>query len=341
MKKLSFPTNRYFRAMAWLTVQELVKNYQGVQVLGSLSFSLEKGMQLGIAGETGSSKTTLLKIMAGLLQSDDGVVILDGERVLGPAEKLIPGHPKIGYLSQHFELRNHYKIREELDLESPLNKKERVELFEICAITNLLDRKTTDLSGGERQRVALARILIQKPSLLLLDEPFSNLDPSHKRSMKQVLAQLSSAYGMTTILVSHDGADLLSWAQHILLLQKGKIIQSGKPADLYYRPVSAYAAGLLGDYTLFDGEEAVQFTSSQLSKLEKPSFPFFVRPEQLQLSRTSSYGVMVQVKNTLFMGSHSLIEVYWNGKRILVQATNEDFGTGEMAFLQLKSSHNF
>ena len=327
--------------MGWLTVQGLEKNYQGRRVLDGISFSLDRGTQLGIAGETGSSKTTLLQIIAGLLQADSGVVLLEGQPVLGPLERLIPGHPQIGYLSQHFELRNHYRVGEELDLVSPLSKKEQTDLFTICAISHLLDRKTADLSGGERQRIALARVLIKKPSLLLLDEPFSHLDPAHKRTMKQVLAQLSFTYGLTTILVSHDGADLLSWAQHIILLQNGKIVQAGKPIDLYHHPLNAYAAGLLGEFNMFDSVDEALFTSSMLGSLKNSAFPLFLRPEQFELAKNGPLGLLVHVKSAHFMGNHTLLEVYWNNKRMLVRADMGTFDPGETAFLRLKSSHNF
>ena len=238
--------------MAWLSIKGVEKHYDGNPVLKNLSFSLDRGVQLGIAGATGSSKTTLLRIIAGLLQADGGSVWLDGKRVEGPDEKLIPGHPSIGYLSQHFELRNNYRVIEELEVASVLTKEKEEKLYSLCQISHLLSRKTTSLSGGERQRIALARVLLKSPSLLLLDEPFSNLDPDHKRTIKQVLKKISHEFGITTILVSHDGADLLSWADSLLLMHEGQIIQEGSPQMLYQNPINEYVAGLLGNYTRID-----------------------------------------------------------------------------------------
>jgi iron(III) transport system ATP-binding protein len=222
--------------MPFLTIQQLDRTFQGDKIIDQLSFSIEKGIKLGIAGETGAAKTTLLKIIAGLLQPDDGQVLLDGVKIKGPDEQLLPGHPAIGFVSQHFELRNNYTVEEELEMASKLDPQETAHIVSICKIDHLIKRKTTALSGGERQRIVLARTLLKKPSLLLLDEPFSNLDPAHKSQIKEVLDELTTAFSLTMILVSHDGSDLLSWADHLLVLQKGKIIQQGSPATVYYRP---------------------------------------------------------------------------------------------------------
>jgi len=104
--------------MSWLTVQNLEKIYKGESVIDQLSFSINQGIKLGIVGETGAAKTTLLKIIAGLLQADGGQVLLDGVKVNGPEDQLLPGHPAIGYVSQHFELRNNYRVEEELEMAS-------------------------------------------------------------------------------------------------------------------------------------------------------------------------------------------------------------------------------
>lgn len=235
--------------MSWLVAESLRKSYKEHLVLNEIQLQLQQGERLAIAGETGSGKSTLLKIIAGLLQPDAGKVFFEGARVLGPDEKLLPGHDKIGYLSQHFELLNNYRVEEVLEMKTVLPEEEALRIIHLCGIGNLLDRKTTELSGGERQRVALARTLVAKPSLLLLDEPFSNLDAVHKRSMKETLHRLEQELSLTQIMVSHDGSDLLSWASRILIIQKGAIIQEGNPKDVYQNPDTEYCAALLGAYT--------------------------------------------------------------------------------------------
>src|SRR5690349_14976068 len=190
-------------------------------LLGGVNFSLPKGRKLVVAGETGSGKTTLLKTIAGLAQADKGKVLFEGQRVLGPAEKLIPGHGGIAYLSQEFELPQHLRIEQVLEYANELPEAEAIALFRVCRIDHLMKRKTHQLSGGERQRIALAKLLIGAPRLLLLDEPFSNLDIIHKELLKSVIRDIGQKLGITCMLVSHDPMDTLSWAEEILVIKDG------------------------------------------------------------------------------------------------------------------------
>lgn len=318
--------------MPFLTVQQLDKTYQGEKIIDQLSFSIEKGIKLGIAGETGAAKTTLLKIVAGLLQPDGGQVLLDGVKIKGPEEQLLPGHPAIGFVSQHFELRNNYRVEEELEMASKLDPQETAHIVSICKIDHLLKRKTTALSGGERQRIVLAKTLLKKPSLLLLDEPFSNLDPAHKNQMKEVLDELTTAFSLTMILVSHDGSDLLSWADHLLLLQKGKIIQQGTPATVYYRPLNHYAAGLLGPFTSIDENDPIELVQL-FSKSGVANFPIIVRPAQLATSSQPKEGVLGIIQQSFFMGGYWLVQVLVDKKLICVQAVEKPSSAGVSVWL--------
>lgn len=216
--------------------------------LKDLGFFQRKGQRLAIVGETGSGKSNLLKMIAGLATPVEGVVFFEGSRVLGPLERLIPGQPGIAYLSQHFELWNNYHVQEILSYTNDLSPQEASELYRLCHIDHLLGRRTDQLSGGERQRIALARILVHPPRLLLLDEPFSNLDMIHKRILKKVIADSASRFDITCTLVSHDPRDILPWADELLILHDGRLIRQGTPLDVYSRPENEYTAALLGDY---------------------------------------------------------------------------------------------
>jgi ABC-type sulfate/molybdate transport systems ATPase subunit len=218
-----------------------------------LSFTQLKGQRLAIVGETGSDKSNLLKMIAGLAAPAQGKVYFEGERVLGPLERLIPGQPGIAYLSQHFELWQNYRVSEVLSYANDMSPEESTTLYRLCDIAHLLDRRTDQLSGGERQRIALARLLVRPPRLLLLDEPFSNLDMIHKRTLKQTIRESANHFDISLVLVSHDPVDILSWADEVLILKDGQLIQQGPPREVYTLPKDEYAAALLGDYTLTDG----------------------------------------------------------------------------------------
>ena len=232
--------------------------------LENIHFTLQKNQRLAIAGETGSGKSTLLKIIAGLAapkpaantpeaSANQGAAFFEGVKVLPPQERLIPGQPGIAYLSQHFELWHNYRVAEVLDYNNDLEPTDAQNLYRLCHIDHLLSRRTDQLSGGERQRIALARLLVRPPRLLLLDEPFSNLDMNHKRTLKAVLQNIAKAFGITTILVSHDPYDTLTWAEKIIVLKDSRIVQQGPPREVYTTPKDEYVAGLLGDYTFAGG----------------------------------------------------------------------------------------
>jgi ABC-type sulfate/molybdate transport systems ATPase subunit len=222
--------------------------------LKDISFAQRKGRRLAIAGETGSGKSNLLKTIAGLATPPEGSIYFEGARVLGPLERLIPGHPGIAYLSQHFELWNNYHVEEILSYSNDLTPEDAAALYRLCHIDHLLERRTDQLSGGERQRIALARILVHPPRLLLLDEPFSNLDMIHKRTLKKVIGESASRFDITCILVSHDPRDILPWADELLVLRDGRLIRQGTPLDVYNRPLEEYTAALLGDYIQVNGD---------------------------------------------------------------------------------------
>ena len=221
--------------------------------LEKISFIQRKGQRLAIVGETGSGKSNLLKMIAGLVTPTQGAIYFEGSGVLGPLERLIPGQPGIAYLSQHFELWSNYRVSEVLSYANDLSPGEADSLYRLCDIAHLLSRRTDQLSGGERQRIALARLLVRPPRLLLLDEPFSNLDMIHKRSLKKTLHDSAVHFGISSILVSHDPLDILSWADEVLILRNGQLVQQGPPREVYTLPKDEYTAALLGDYTLADG----------------------------------------------------------------------------------------
>ncbi len=327
---------RYLLCMDFLQVTGISKQQGDVAVVAGIYFIQQRFQKLAIAGETGSGKSTLLKIIAGLEQPDSGEVVFEGKKVIGPMETLIPGHPGIAYLSQHFELRNNYRVEELLEYANQLSEAEAQELFAVCRISHLLKRKVDQVSGGEKQRIALARLLVGSPKLLLLDEPFSNLDPGHKRILKSVLTDIGERLQITCILTSHDPMDTISWADEIRVMQNGRIVQTGSPKEIYHNPSSEYIAGLFGTYNLFNAAEASLFTGMQ--KKNTDSGYFFIRPEQVMISLLPhENSVKGKVEDISFWGSFYEINVSVAGRRLIAKATDNGFNPGDAIYISLKN----
>jgi ABC-type sugar transport system ATPase subunit len=322
--------------MAWLTVNGISKQENRSFTVNNVFFTQDQFQKIAIAGETGSGKTTLLKMIAGLVQPDAGEIIFKGRKVSGPFEKLIPGHPGIAYLSQHFELRNNYRVEEELEAVNTLHENEAKRIYEVCRISHLLQRKTNELSGGERQRIVLARLLITSPKLLLLDEPFSNLDGTHKSIIKSVIRDISDKLNITCMMVLHDEADILSWADSILVMQQGKIIQQGTPEQVYHQPVNEYCAGLFGEYNLIDGKNEAFFP---LPGMKLNGKHLLIRPEQFKLHSHPKDGWKGTVKNILFYGSHYTLEIVVGNTVVKVRAYTNQYEKGETVGLSADVQH--
>ena len=288
--------------------------------LGNVQFVQPKGKKIAVAGETGSGKTTLLKTIAGLSQPERGEVYFEGQRVLGPAEKLVPGHPGIAYLSQQFELPQHLRIEQVLEYANVLPEEDARILFEVCRIDHLMKRKTSQLSGGERQRIALARLLIGAPRLLLLDEPFSNLDMIHKELLKTVIREVGRRLDITCVLVTHDPLDALSWADEVIVIRNARIVQQGTPRQVYRQPVNEYTAGLFGKYNLLEAGNGKRL---------------FVRPEQFKVGKKAFPAALKgRVKDVSFWGGFYEAEVVSeSGVTLITRAVDNELAAGDAVFI--------
>ena len=303
--------------MNLLEVQNISFQERNHSVLEAISFVQKPAQKLVISGETGSGKSTLLQILAGLVQPTSGEVWFDGKRVKGPQEVLVPGQKGIAYLSQHFELPQFLRVEQVMKYANTLAADEAETMFNVCRIERLLQRKTSELSGGERQRIALAKLLLSSPKLLLLDEPFSNLDNGHKKVLKSVLRDITEKLKITTLLVSHDPLDTLSWAEEILVLQEGKIVQKGPPPEIYRRPVNEYAASLFGSYNLIPAQKAKIF--ADLLRISLTDQNLLIRPEFFRFVENTENAIAGKVKSVQYFGSYFEVEVQLNDLTITVK----------------------
>ena len=320
--------------MEFLKITGVGKTENGNAVVSNIDLRVSRHHNIAIAGETGSGKSTLLKIIGGLAQADSGEVRFEGVRVEGPAEKLIPGHPGVAYLSQQYELPNNMWVEEVLEYADDLPAGEAAILYKACRIGHLLKRRTNQLSGGEKQRIALARLLTRMPGLLLLDEPFSNLDPIHKSILKSVLEDISRKLGTTCILASHDPVDTLSWADEIVVIRSGKLVQQGQPSIVYSKPADAYVAGLFGAYNFIPRDAAPLFYP--LSSIEKNRAIFF-RPEEIKPAAKAADTLEATVERISFMGAYHEIELSLQGLRLIMRLIHHAIKIGDRIHLSFNT----
>ncbi len=316
--------------MDFLRVTNISKKHGADFLLDNISFSQTAGHRIAIAGETGSGKTTLMRIIAGLGQADSGNVFFEGKQVKGVDEKLMPGHKGIACLSQHFELPNKYRVSELLAYANDLTHEANEELYAVCDIQHLMHRWSHTLSGGEKQRVALAKLLTTAPRLLLLDEPYSNLDLHHRRQLKNVVWNLGEKLGVTCMLISHEPDDILPWADEVFVMRYGRIIQQGAPREVYKQPNSEYVAGLLGPYNTMSTALA---TSLGLPPNGLP----IVRPEDITLS-TNKVGVPAIIDRILYLGGHCELIVIAEGQLLTMSLPNGRYKKGDIIQIQIKTT---
>ena len=293
-----------------LKVKNISFSYQEKPTINTISFELEKGKNMAVIGESGCGKSTLLKLIYGLYDLNKGQIFWNNTEVLGPRHHLIPGVDFMKYLAQDFDLMPFISVAENvgkyLSNFYPEQKKERItELLKIVEMSDYANIKAKNLSGGQMQRAALARVLALEPEVLLLDEPFSHIDNFRKNSLRRKLFGYLKEKQITTIFATHDSSDVLSFADDVLVLKDGKIIEEGNPKNIYNNPKNKYVASLFGD----------------VNEIEIDGKTTFIYPNQLMIVEKSN--LKVEVVNSYFIGSHYLIEANYNNLKIFFESEKE------------------
>ncbi len=302
-----------------------------------VGFRIDQGQITAIIGESGSGKSTLLKLIYGLLEPTDGEVRYAGVRVPGPSERLIPGHPAMRLVSQNFDNLNTYAKAwdnvasrlSNVDIDAKTRKTQ--EILDALRISHRAQHRVFDLSGGEKQRVAIARALVEGAAVLLLDEPFNQVDASFREQLQQDIRRIVDATGLTVIMVSHDPDEVMAMADRLLVLREGRLAASGAPADLYRHPPDAYTARLLARSNIVSASEARALGLPAES-------PLAIHPEWVALSENG--GIPAEVAHVLFRGFYEEVVVVAHGVRLKAIALEPGrYRTGQQVGLQFLKSH--
>lgn len=281
-----------------LTVDGITRRHENQlpPVVRDLSFSVQKGEMFALLGPSGCGKTSFLRVLAGFDAPEAGTVTYNG-RVLNRAGNLrVPAEKRgIGFVFQDYALFPHLTVAQNIGFgirKDPEKDRDVAYLLDAVGLQGLGDRFPHELSGGQQQRVAIARTLAPRPSLVLLDEPFSNLDARLRQSTRMEIKAILQRFGITAIMVTHDQEEALSFADRVAVMRDGTIQQTGPPEDVYYRPNTPFVAQFLGLTNLIlaeaDGRTAgTAFGTIQLN--ESASGPTWVsmRPEHMTLQSGS------------------------------------------------------
>ena len=323
--------------MAALDVTNLSCSYNGNLVLNDLSLQVEKNEIMCLLGASGCGKTTLLKAIAGLLPVSQGQIAICDQAMNGQGLAVVPEKRNIGMIFQDYALFPHMSVAQNVAF--GLQNKERnkaliaskvADMLALVNLADLGDRQPHQLSGGQQQRVAIARAMIAKPQLMLLDEPFSNIDTQVRMRLIGEIRQLLKSQGISAIFVTHSKEEAFAFSDRLALFRAGHIEQVGRPQTLYQHPQSRFVADFLGlanyvpatvidSHTLLTGMGPIA-SQSVLNAEIGATGQLMLRPRQIQLSLTEQGNGHVLEQQ--FLGTHSRCVVECQGLRLEV-STNE------------------
>ena len=317
-----------------IRLTNLVMEFDGERVLDSINLYINDKEFLTLLGPSGCGKTTTLRVIGGFLTPTSGDVLFDGKRINDvPAYKR-----KINTVFQCYALFPHLDVYDNIAFGlriAKLDEKEideRVtEMLEIVSLKGFENRKVTSLSGGQQQRVAIARALVNRPKVLLLDEPLGALDLRLRKDMQNELKRIQQAMGITFIYVTHDQEEALTMSDTIVVMDKGKIQQIGKPEDIYNEPKNAFVADFIGESNILDGvmleDCKVRFFGRTFACVDKgfeknEPVDVVIRPEDIDIVEADAGHLCGTVTSVTFKGVHYDTIVDFKGFKWLIQTTD-------------------
>ena len=332
-----------------ISINEVIKKYDETTVIPGLTTTIKNGEFFTLLGPSGCGKTTLLRMIAGF-NSIEGGEISFNKKVIND----IPAHKRdIGMVFQNYAIFPHLSVRKNVEYGLKLRKVEKEELnkrvddiLDVVKIASYQDRLPENLSGGQQQRVALARAIVINPSVLLMDEPLSNLDAKLRVEMRSAIREIQREVGITTVYVTHDQEEALAISDRIAVMKDGTIQQLGSPERIYARPYNTFVSTFIGHSNSFEGTLTPNTSGNHTVKIGG-NFEFemnniqegisntdvlvSVRPEEFVISET---GLPFVIKNRVFLGKYMIYEVTLkdNADRDIEVQLSQDIGQTERLF---------
>jgi spermidine/putrescine transport system ATP-binding protein len=335
------------------------KHYGSVRVLDRVSASFKPGLLTSILGPSGSGKTSLLRVIGGFIAPDEGEIRFDGDDVTA-----VPlWRRNVGMVFQSYALFPHMNVQDNVvfglnrrGVRGDAARREVARVLDMVRLTGFEQRKPKELSGGQQQRVALARAMVTKPRVLLLDEPLSALDRRLRQEMQIELRRIQRESGLTTILVTHDQEEALTLSDAVVILDRGRIVQEGQPAEIYERPRTQFAASFLGDANFFTGRVAdggIEVAENLLRTSDKlpavgTTATVAVRPEKVRIGLVEAADhdenhLQATVREIVYAGAVSTyVLAGLDGTSIKLQVQNRDAvpaAPGERVTLHWSPTH--
>ncbi|MBP5167921.1 MAG: ABC transporter ATP-binding protein [Oscillospiraceae bacterium] len=317
-----------------IELKNISKSFDGEKVLDNISLDIYDNEFITLLGSSGCGKTTTLRIIGGFETPDSGDVFFMGERI----NDLPPHKRNVNTVFQRYALFPHLNVYENIAF--PLREKREKrdvidqkvhEVLELVALKGFEKRNVNTLSGGQQQRVAIARAIINRPKVLLLDEPLAALDLKLRKDMQQELKNLQKATGITFVFVTHDQEEALSMSDTVVVMSEGRIQQIGTPVDIYNEPQNAFVADFIGESNILDGlmlaDRLVAFSGQRFNCLDsgfekREPVDVVIRPEDVDIVPEEQGMLKGVVTSVTFLGVHYEIIVDINGFKWMIQTTD-------------------
>jgi spermidine/putrescine transport system ATP-binding protein len=334
----------------FLVFEKVTKRYGDFYAVRDVSFEVRQGEIFALLGPSGCGKTTLLRMLAGFIEPDEGRILVDGQDVTG----LPPEKRPVNTVFQSYALFPHLSIRDNIGFGLKMAKKPKAEIarevdrmLDLVDLTEHGDKKPDQISGGQKQRVAIARALVNKPRVLLLDEPLAALDLKLRQRLLVELDEIHDEVGITFLYVTHDQTEAMAISDRIGVMHRGQLAQIGKPAEIYESPVNSFVAAFIGDTNFLrgrvsqivsqeysaatiDGIGEVQFYNDRPVSMGDEIY-LSLRPEKLRLQSTKPDTteplniVQGTVEDVIYLGAQTRYWVRTGGQRIAVEQQHRRF----------------